>query len=141
LGKKQTRGRPEFEATAALKRKVANAAGGGMSHEEIALGLGISRKTLEKHFDHELSVGAYAKRLEVLDAMQRTAKRGNVAAQKAYLQLTPHLAAPPYEGAQSDEKPPAAEKLGKKDQAEADAVTAQDGSQWDGLLPRAPGIH
>lgn len=112
-----------------------------MTHEEIALGLGISRKTLEKHFEHELSVGAYAKRLEVLDAMQRTARRGNVAAQKAYLQLTPSVAAPPAQpgkdtdAAAATQKP---EKIGKKERANADAQVAQVGTEWDELL-RKPG--
>jgi hypothetical protein len=103
---------------------VAIAAGAGMSHEEIALGLGISRPTLEKHFERELSIGAYEKRLEVLDAMHRCAKKGNVAAQKAYVALTPAIAAPPQE------KP-----KGKKEQAQDDAKTAAAGTAWEELLP------
>ena len=107
-----------------------------MSHEEIALGLGISRNTLEKHFMRELSIGAYEKRLEVLDAMQRAAKRGNVAAQKAYMQLTPHAAVTPQpqepkaSAKASAKEPP----LGKKEQAQADAATAQTGTDWESLL-------
>lgn len=99
-----------------------------MSHEEIAIGLGISRPTLEKHFVDELSHGAYAKRLEVLDAMHKAAKKGNIAAQKAYMQLTPRVAAPAHE--------PEADtpKLGKKEQAQADAKTAQRGTDWETLL-------
>jgi len=119
-------GRPAFKPTAAQRRKVSVAAGAGMSHEEIALGLGIARNTLEKHFERELSVGAYSRRLEVLDAMHRTAVKGNVAAQKAYVALTPAMAAPPAE----QEKP-----KGKKEQAEADATTAARGTDWDDLLP------
>lgn len=118
-------GRPAFKPTAAQRRKVSVAAGAGMSHEEIALGLGIARNTLEKHFEQELSVGAYSRRLEVLDAMHRTAVKGNVAAQKAYVALTPAMAAPPAE----PEKP-----KGKKEQAEADATTAARGTDWDDLL-------
>lgn len=97
-----------------------------MSHEEIALGLGIARNTLTKHFERELSIGAYEKRLEVLDAMHRCAKKGNVAAQKAYVALTPAVAAPP---AQKDEP------KGKKAQAQADAATAAQGTEWNDLLP------
>jgi hypothetical protein len=62
----------------------------------------------------------------VLDAMVRTALKGNVAAQKALLAMTPALAAPPAEA----EKP-----LGKKEQANADAKTAADGTEWADLLP------
>ena len=122
-------GRPAFKPTPAQRRKVSVAAGAGMSHEEIALGLGIARNTLEKHFEQELPVGAYSRRLEVLDAMHRTAVKGNVAAQKAYVALTPAMAAPPV---------PAEKPKGKKEQAEADATSAARGTDWDDLLP--PGV-
>ena len=108
-------------------------AGGGMSHEEIALGLGISRNTLQKHFAHELSIGAMEKRQEVMDAMFKTAKGGNVTAQKAYIAMMPPLAVPPLP---IEEKPL---KVGKKQQAQADAVTAHTGTEWEDLLkPGAP---
>lgn len=99
-----------------------------MSHQEIALGLGIDRGTLEKYFEAELSHGAYAKRLEVVVAMHGTAMKGNVAAQKAYLALEPGLAAPPA---------PKEEPLGKKDRQNKDATTAHIGTDWeDDLKPR-----
>lgn len=100
-----------------------------MSHEEIAIGLGITRPTLEKHFAHELSTGAYQKRLEVIDAMHRSAKKGNVAAQKAYVSMTPRVAAPPAPAPAGK-----ASKVGKKEQAEADAQGAQTGTEWESLL-------
>jgi DNA-binding CsgD family transcriptional regulator len=151
LGNKSTRGRgrPEFVATAALKRKVSTAAGGGMSHEEIALALGISRKTLEKHFEHELSVGAYQRRMEALEGLHRAAKKGNVGAARAYLQTQPALAVPPLGGTQpgasatppAGAEPPMAKAAGKKEQAAAAAATAADGSDWADLLPSRMGIH
>lgn len=122
-------GRPAFKPTPVQRRKVSIAAGAGMVHEEIALGLGIARNTLEKYFEQELSVGAYSRRLEVLDAMHRTAVKGNVAAQKAYVALTPALAAPPT---------PAEKPKGKKAQAQDDAEGAARGTDWDDLLP--PGV-
>lgn len=99
-----------------------------MSHEEIALALGISRNTLTKHFDVELSCGACAKRMETLDAMFKAAKGGNVTAQKAYIATVPKISAP----APEQTKPA---KTGKKEQAQADATTAQVGSDWESLLP------
>lgn len=118
----------EFKPTKAQRNRVAIAAGAGMSHEEIAIALEISRPTLEKHFEHELSVGAYQKRLEVLNAMHRCAKKGNVAAQKAYMQLTPRAATPPVP------KEPEPAPVGKKEQADIDARTAHAGTDWESLL-------
>lgn len=118
-------GRPAFSPTAAQRRMVTNAAAGGMSHEEIAIGIGVARNTLEKYFEKELSTVALRRRMEVLDAMARTALKGNVAAQKAFLAHTPTLAAPPV----AKETP-----AGKKEQANAAAVGAQAGTEWADLL-------
>lgn len=121
--------RPEFKPTPKMRRDVSIAAGAGISHEEIALGMGIAKMTLQKHFAFELTTGAYQRRQEVLNAMFRAAKKGNVAAQKAYAALTPKASAPP-----AWEKPE-----GKKAQAAADAVTAQAGTGWESLLkPTGP---
>lgn len=127
MRKNRKSGRPPHKPTAVSRRKVTNAAAGGMAHEEIAVALGICRNSLEKYYEHELSTGALNRRAEVLDAMVRTALKGNVSAQKAFLALTPTLAAPPVE----PEKP-----KGKKDQQNEDAKTAQDGTSWDDVLPR-----
>lgn len=118
-------GRPAFKATAVQRRMVTNAAASGMSHEEISIALGVSRNTLEKHFEKELSTQALKRRMEVMDAMARTALKGNVAAQKAFLANVPTLSAPPV----PKEKP-----VGKKEQANVDAVGAEAGTGWDGLL-------
>lgn len=123
--KQGRRGRPEFKPTAAQRRAVSIAAGAGMTHEEIAIGMGIARNTLEKHFQAELSVVAYQRRLEVLGAMHKSAMKGSVAAQKAYIALTPAAAAPPI---------PKEEPMGKKAQAQADAVSAEKGTEWDDLI-------
>jgi hypothetical protein len=122
------RGRPPFKPTPAQRRKVSIAAGSGqMTHEEIAIGLGICRNTLETYFAAELSHAANARRLDVIEAMHRTAMKGNVAAQKAYIAGTPQVAAPPAEG---DQPVP----QGKKERANADAKTAQKGTDWDELI-------
>lgn len=120
--------RPEFQVTDELRRRVAIAAGSGtMTHEEIAIGLGISRPTLEKHFELELAEGAYAKRLEVLEALHAAALKGNVTAAREYLTRSPRASPtkPP------EEKPA---KVGKKEQANLDARTAADGTEWQDLL-------
>lgn len=122
-------GRPPYKPSAAHRRKVSVAAGAGMSHEEIALGMGISRNTLEKYFEHELSVGAYQRKLETLDALHKAAKKGNVAAIKAYNAMTPRAAAPPLE-------PEKQKPVGKKEQQQAEALVAQKGTEWEEILPR-----
>ncbi|MDP9991980.1 hypothetical protein J2W28_001008 [Variovorax boronicumulans] len=134
LAQKRKMARPPFKPTVVQRRQVAIGAAGGMAHEEIAQALGIARNTLEKHFAIELSTGAHKRRLDWLVAMDKAARGGNVAAQKALLSTSPTPLAPPM-----PEAPTAAEKapkLGKKEQANADAVGAQAGTEWNDLLPR-----
>lgn len=118
-----------------------------MTQEEIAIGLGISKPTLAKHYERELSVGAYERRIEVLEALHAGGVKGNASAARQYLSGIPEAAPPPIEvGAPAPENvqpdqgaapemlaPP---KLGKKEQAKVDARSAQDGTDWADLLPR-----
>ena len=130
------RGRPPFVPTAAQRRRVSIAAGGGMRHVDIATALGISRETLEKYFEAELSAGALERRMEVLQALHAAAKKGSSSAARAYLQ---HEATPAVPPAPKAEAPAKTEPLGKKAQAQADAATAARGTEWDSLLaPTAP---
>lgn len=141
------RGRPAHAPTTASRRQVSLAAGGGMRHEDIALAIGITRDTLTKHYQVELSAGASLRRLEVLCALHAAAKRGSSSAAKAYLAVEPQLAAPPLSEGETAPAPavaampvpapaPAARVMGKKEQAKADATTAAVGTGWDELLPR-----
>jgi DNA-binding CsgD family transcriptional regulator len=124
-------GRPEWLPTKAQRKQISVAAAGGMSHDEIAIALGIARGTLEKHCSVELNQGACKRKFEVLNAMHRTALKGNVSAQKAFLAAgEPKLYTPP-----PDPSKPTGEKLGKKEQAQADAASAAEGTEWHSLLP------
>lgn len=123
MSKLSPTGRPPFKPTALQKSTVAIAAGAGVPHKSIALALGVNRETLCKHFRHELSAGAAAKRLEVIRALYTAAKRGSASAAKCYLALGTAPSAP-------REAP-----LGKKAQAAVDAVSAAVGSDWESLLP------
>lgn len=133
------RGRPAFKPTAAMREKVAIAVGGGMTHEEIAEALGVHRATLLKYFEAELRRGALVKRMEALVALQRAAKKGRVAAIRAYLAMTPSTTAaadlPAESPAPVDQSSGRARPYGKKQLAEAAAPGAQDGTDWEGLLP------
>lgn len=125
--------RPSLKFTDAQRRKVAVAAAGGMSHEAIAQAIGISRNTLEKHFEAELSTVAHQRRMDVLMAQFQAAKKGNVSAQKAFLANEPQAAVPPLPAQVQEPKP---QRRGKKEQAQADAATATQGTSWDSLLPK-----
>jgi len=137
---KRGRGRPAHQPTAAQRRQVSIAAGGGMRHEDIAIALGIARDTLEKHYSHELTTVATMRRMEVLQGLHAAAKRGSSSAAKAYLAIEPQLAAPPAGAAagDADPVPTKARPEGKKAQADADAKTAQVGTEWGDLLRTPP---
>lgn len=138
---KKSAGLPEFVPTLELRDRVATSAGAGMDHEQIAIALEISIDALERHFGHELTIGAYRKRMDVFEALHAEAKKGSASAAKLYLALVPQLAAPPAPAPKGDETPEKAQKapvLGKKEKAQADATTAQVGTDWEALLPSSP---
>lgn len=143
--KKRGRGRPPFQPTAAQRDRVKTCAAAGMPHDELALGLGIDANTLRKHFQYELGQGALNRKQEAMDALWKLAKRGNVSALKTYINKIEEYDAtliPPPPPRITDEEALAAEKgeakpekLGKKEQADADAVTAGNNTEWADLLP------
>lgn len=114
-----------------------------MLHEQIALALDIHVDTLRKHYQHELSVGANLRRLEVIESQYRAAmKKGSTAAARTYLANVPELEAPPAREGGEQPAAPAPQQpvaVGKKEQAKLDATTAAQGTEWDALLPK-PGI-
>lgn len=136
LGAGRGPGRPAFEPTKEQREEVARSKGGGMSHEHIALALGICRQTLETHFADELSIGAYRKRMDMLNALYEAGLKGSVSAAREYLKHEPlDLAAPNTPaGADKPAAPPKPE--GKKAEANEAAKTAQAGTGWDGILPK-----
>ena len=130
-----TMGRPEHKPTEATRRRVESAAGSGLSHEGIAMALGVDRGTLEKHYRHELTVGAYVARVEIVEAMRKAAKKGNVAAARLYLQgaeKPPAMQAPL--GSEALQGLPVAPD-GLKAARNRAATTAQEGTEWANLLP------
>lgn len=128
----------EFQPTEAQRHRVACAIGGGMTQSDVALALGVPVPHLRKYFSHELTVGAMAKRAEVLEALLASAKDGNVSAQRTYLSTT--LAMPG--GVPPAAKKPQAPvvKKGKKEQAEEAANIAGLGTDWEDLIPPAGAI-
>lgn len=102
-----------------------------MTHEAIAQALGISKPTLEKHYEAELATGANLRRMEVLEKLFQSARKGSTSAARAFLQNQPEFTVLAEVG-KPEAKP---EKPGKKEQAQVDAVGAEAGTQWDGVLP------
>jgi hypothetical protein len=114
-----------------------------MLRTEIALALGISPDTLLKHYETELTVVALQRRMEALQGAHAAARRGQSAAVRLYLAapVDDGLTAPPKapdQPAQPAVPAPAPRPLGKKEQAKVDAVGAEKGTAWDGLLDPAP---
>lgn len=111
-------GRPEYRPDRKTRVVVERLVSGGMSHDDIALALEISDKTLQKYFRKELNTGAAKRRAEAINLIFTSARAGNVSAQRKLLSIT---GAEPV-GEVREKKEP---KRGKKemDQIEADSVT------------------
>lgn len=132
-------GRPEYVPSKATRRQVAIAAGAGMSHEQIALGLGICRNTLEKHFEYELSQGACAKLLKVHEAVYAQAIKGNITAAREYTKAGgPRQALPPAPTPDAAADAPLGPigPEGLKGARDRLAKTAELGTEWDDVLRR-----
>lgn len=127
--------RKAHKPTAATRRRVTICAGGGMSHESIAQVLRVDPKTLRKHYESELASGANERRAQVLETLFAQARKGSTSAARLYLRNEPQFE--PLSPAAVEPSEPKPEKPnGKKEQAQADAVGAESGTGWDGVLPR-----
>lgn len=106
-----------------------------MTVEDIAIRVGLSEPTLRKYYFRELGDGPAVARALVLEAIFEKAKAGNVSAARLMLaQFDKGDTAPPIRPPLSD---PVAKKeppLGKKAQADVDAVTAHEDTGWGPLL-------
>lgn len=122
-------GRKALRVTTAQRRDVELMKVDGWSDERIAAQLGISRTTLLKHFAKELEFGADKVRRKQLVNLSRASDKLNVAAAKVLLARADTVAVPPPPPSPREET-----RLGKKDAADRDAQTAEQGTSWDGLL-------
>ena len=75
-------GRPRFKPTPKQRERVKLLKADGWSNERIAAQLGVDPGTLAAAFANEIQFGADAKRLELIEAMERAAKKGNASAGK-----------------------------------------------------------
>ncbi|HEV2099438.1 MAG TPA: hypothetical protein VGR45_11005 [Stellaceae bacterium] len=121
-------GRPSFKATPSRRRTVEEMVACGESHDTIARAVGCSDETLRTHFADELATGHAKRRSEVIGLLYKTARGGNVSAQRKLAEMTgrgPALSEP------LKQPPP-----GKKDEARAAATAAASNGRY--ATPPAP---
>ncbi len=129
--KKDAGGRPAHEPTDKERKQVAALAGLGIRMEDIALVMGLSPPTLRKYYSHELEVGLITANAKVAESVFKQATdpaRPNIAAAIFWLKCRA--------GWREGGGVPLDDPPGKKEQAARDAVTAQDGTGWEALLPK-----
>lgn len=132
--------RPRFQPTTKQRERVKLLKADGWSNERIAVQLGIDPATLAIHFKSEIEFGADAKRIELIEAMERAAKKGNASAGKwLHDRFTTARAA---EQVASRELPAEAEepkpvKRGKKEM-QAEAASKVSGKY---ATPAGPKLH
>lgn len=140
---KGKRGRPPYEPTENDRNKIKLLLALGWSIERMANGIGVSPATLKRYFRADLKQrDAMRDRLDArrFELAMGQANAGNVAALKELGKMIERSDAMMIEarlrqGHQST-SPEKEEKLGKKDQARADAKHAGKGSEWgNDLLP------
>jgi hypothetical protein len=138
------RGRPQHLPTHENRNKVSMLLALGWSNERIAAALNVTQPTLRKHYFSELKFRDVARdRLNAAFMMKvwNEADAGNVGAMRLFAQLVDKndiaVGHDSFYGAQrreAEEERPA--KLGKKEQAAAEAETAGQGTGWgDDLIP------
>ncbi len=106
------RGRPAFKATENLRREVEEMTSCGMAEDNIARAIGCSTPTLRTYFAEELLIGRDTRRREVIKLLFKSARSGNVSAQKKLEDMTALTAT--VRPAYVEPKEP---KLGKKEEA------------------------
>lgn len=102
--------------------------------------MGIDEKTLTKHYAMELQFGDDNTRGELLVAVYDKALTGNISAARAFDAMTKGAAPPPDPGraqaqvSDTTPEPAPTEKVGKKELANLEAVTAAEGTSWGNLV-------
>lgn len=135
----KTRGRPSFAPTAAQRQDVRLFKADNWSDDRIARRLGVSRTTLLKHFAEEMESGADQERQEALRLLKRAAKKLNVTAIRELLKIIGIGSA--AEQFLQPERAAAAPKLGKKEQALADAQRPDTTTEIGELMARRGALH
>lgn len=102
---------------------------GEASLDVLARLIGVSEPTLHKHFADEIQFGRARVLADQLSRLDKASRKGNVAAAKALAARKDQL---PQKAIAPEGKP--APKLGKKEQALANAETAERDTNWSDLI-------
>lgn len=135
---KQKRGRPPYKPTPKARLDVEMFLACGMTHDQIAAALAIDADTFKKHFASEIETGRGRARARILAMLVKSAKAGNVSAQKKLEEMSRLSDAIAEIEAQPEA--PRTPAAGKKQQAqdEAASVVNQPGHEWgDDLNPNS----
>lgn len=111
-------GRPEYRASLESRRTVEEMKFVGESDNTIARALGIDPDTLRKHFSEELADGHAQRRKEVIGLLFKSARDGNVSAQKKLEEMGRVGVASVSVKAREKKEP----KIGKKEEQKAAAA-------------------
>lgn len=96
----------------------------GIPVEQICTVVGVSWNTLAKHYGAELDKAAIEANAQVAGALFKQAMGGNVTAQIFWLKTRAR-----WKSADAEDMP-IVPRVGKKEQAQTDAATAADGTEW-----------
>lgn len=117
-----------------MVRKVKELIGCGLTEDDTARAVGCSTETLRKHFVEPIRVARAEKRAEAIGLLWKSARGGNVAAQKKLEEMTGRaLAEEAFTGDRAPAAAPPAEKtkkLGKKEEAREQANTILHDDDW-----------
>lgn len=131
-------GRPEYQPIETDRRKVKLMAAMGIPLHDVSKVIGVSEPTLRKYFPVEIEAGHIEANTQVAGALFRAATdktKPNVTAQIFWLKVRAGWRedrglplVPPAE------QPPKEAPLGKKEEANLRALTAERGTDWEDLL-------
>jgi DNA-binding XRE family transcriptional regulator len=123
--KQQRPGRPAFTPTRPQRDLVMTCIAAGMSQQQVADAVGVSRMTVCEKFRRELDAGRAVRIAENLALLRKAALKNNVSAMRALATL---YAAPPDHYGQP--------MMGKKERKKWEAKNALKGSVWEDLLAK-----
>lgn len=123
-------GRPSHQPTDRDRQMVEVLSGFAIPLERIAQVIGVSRPTLQRHYQTEINVGAAKVEATLIGNLLAIAKGKNGTALKAIMfSLHCRFGWSAYVPRPTEDKP-----LGKKEAAEIEAQTAHEDSEWSDLV-------